>query len=167
MHLIVKSVSRRDERDRVKWIGERQRVHADRQKRQTEKAPHSQHRARDRSGHPLAGTMGWVGSAMGYYRLLGDVSTPISTNYPPYSVHRIHWYSYTDSYMPGCWGIDRRWLQNTTFYLLLLHLQQHVLTHPCRSFYDRRCIPLGPRPISISLLATEFGLNSVSGFVEG
>lgn len=26
--------------------------------------------------------MGWVGSAMGYYRLLGDVSTPISTNYP-------------------------------------------------------------------------------------
>lgn len=100
MHLIVKSVWRRGQ---VKQTRERRGIHADRQKRRTEKAPHSQQRAGDRSGHPLAGTMGWVGSAMGYYRLLGDVSTPISTNYPPYSVHRIHWYSYTDSYVPGCW----------------------------------------------------------------
>ncbi|KAI4504096.1 hypothetical protein M0802_000567 [Mischocyttarus mexicanus] len=39
--------------------------------------------ARDCSGHPLAKTMEWVANAMGHYRFLGDVSTPISSNYPP------------------------------------------------------------------------------------
>lgn len=93
-------------------------------------ASHSQYEARDCSGHPLAKTMGWVANAMGHYRFLGDVSTPISSNYPPLP--------YTPNTLVQLYrlvraellGIDRRCLENSTFYLLLLYLQQRVLTHP-------------------------------------
>lgn len=52
---------------------------------------------------------------------------------PPYSVHRIHWYSYTDSYVPGCWVlivVASRIPRSTYFSFTCSSTSLHILAGP-------------------------------------
>lgn len=98
------------------------------------------------------GRLGWVRSTMDYYRFLGDVSTPISSNYP-LTVYTATEYGgiviQTSTCQPGGY-----WSSLELYYLLLLHLQH--LTHPYTSLHTlwrkppRRLISISVRSSSPS-----------------
>jgi hypothetical protein len=52
---------------------------------------------------------------------------------PPYGVQRIHWYSYTDSYVPGCWVlivVASRIPRSTYFSFTCSNASLHILARP-------------------------------------
>ena len=111
-----------------------------------------------------------------FYRLLGDVSTPISTNYPSLPVYSIAT-EYTCiviqthrqlmraiccfcSWVVGYWSLRGVRERRPRFYLLLLHLQSNASLHILASLVlSRRA---SHRPLSLEMQRMHWGRSQLS-----